>query len=132
VKPLVDNAVWVVMLGAVAAAVVFAIALATPAHAAALIGVGLSSLVGFGALVLKSQTSPQPGPAGVKQLLAVQAKVLGLRLLAAVVGSLAVLRQGLEPIAFVLAFAACALVQQVLEMKVLLAANASKPSGVTP
>lgn len=115
----------VLVAGLFATGVVFALGLSREVELAALIGAIVSTVFGLVALFQKARSSTElpTGPAGVKQLLSVQVVTLLVRLFAVLVGGFAVKRQGLEPIAYVLAFFACYVVQQFVEMRFVLAAN---------
>lgn len=115
----------VTLAGFFATGVVFALGLERPVELGALLGAAISTVFGLVALVQKARTSSSlpAGPAAVKQLLSAQVVTLLLRLGAVLVGGFAVKRQGLEPIAYVLAFFACYVVQQLVEMRFVLAAN---------
>lgn len=124
-----SSAVAVTLVGGFAAGVVFALGLGRDVEVAALVGAVVSTVFGLVALFQKARTSEQlsPGAAGVKQLLSTQVVTLGLRLGAVLLGGFAMKRQGFEPIAYVLAFFACYVVQQFIEMRFVLAAN--RPAG---
>lgn len=123
--PISSSAVAVGLTGLFVAGVVFALCLEREAELAALIGAGVSTTFGLAALLQKARSTDAlpTGVAAVKVLLSAQAVALGLRLAAVLVGGLAVKRQGLEPIAYVMAFFGCAVVQQLIEMRFMLAAN---------
>jgi hypothetical protein len=120
-----SSAMLVLLGGLFAAGVVFALGLDRESELAALIGATVSTVFGVVALVQKARSASElpAGPAAVKQLLSAQVVSLLLRLAAVLVGGFAVKRQGLEPIAYVLAFFACYVVQQLVEMRFVLAAN---------
>lgn len=120
-----SSAMMVLVAGLFATGVVFALGLSREVELAALIGAIVSTVFGLVALFQKARSSTElpTGPAGVKQLLSVQVVTLLVRLFAVLVGGFAVKRQGLEPIAYVLAFFACYVVQQFVEMRFVLAAN---------
>lgn len=120
-----SSAMMVVVAGLFATGLVFALGLSREVELAALIGAIVSTVFGLVALFQKARSSAElpTGPAGVKQLLSVQVVTLLVRLGAVLVGGFAVKRQGLEPIAYVLAFFACYVVQQFVEMRFVLAAN---------
>jgi hypothetical protein len=129
VKPAVSSSAVVELLVAlVAVGVVLSVGLARDAELAALVGVAVSTLFGLGALLQKarSATDLPEGPAGLKALMSVQVLTLGLRLVAVLVGGLAMKRFGLEPIAYVLAFFACYVVQQFVEMRFVLEASKAR------
>lgn len=115
----------VTLAGLFAAGLVFAFNLARELELAALAGAAVSTVFGVIALAQKARTSASlpSGPAAVKQLLSAQVVTLLLRLFAVLVGGFAMKRFGLEPIAYVLAFFACYVVQQLVEMRFVLAAN---------
>ncbi|MBE2253329.1 MAG: hypothetical protein IAE78_27620 [Myxococcus sp.] len=119
------SAVMVTLTGLFAVGVVFAFGLSREVELAALLGAVVSTVFGLVALFQKARTAEglEAGPAGVKQLLSAQVVSLMLRLAGVLVGGFAVKRQGLEPIAYVLAFFACYVVQQLIEMRFVLAAN---------
>lgn len=121
-----SSGVMVVLAGAFAAGLVFAFGLSREIELAALWGAGVSTLMGLLALFQKSRVAAElvPGPKGVKQLMSAQVVTLLVRLAAVLVGGFATKRQGLEPIAYVLAFFGCYVVQQFIEMRFVLAANA--------
>jgi hypothetical protein len=120
-----SSAMMVVLAGLCAAGLVFAFNLERDVEAAALVGTAVSTVFGLVALFQKARTSSAlpAGPAAVKQLLSTQVVTLLLRLFAVLVGGLAMKRFGLEPIAYVLAFFACYVVQQLVELRFVLAAN---------
>jgi hypothetical protein len=126
VKPeLSTSAMIEVLLGLLAGGVVFALGLSSEHEVAALAGVVVSTVFGLGALLQKARSAQAfpEGAAGLKALMSVQAVTLGLRLSAVLVGGLVMKRLALEPIAYVLAFFACSLAQQVIEMRFVLAAS---------
>lgn len=132
-KPSMSTSVMMVVLaGLFAGGAVFAIGASREIELAALIGASVSTLMGVVALVQKARSAAHlpPGPAAIKQLMSTQVVTLLVRLAAVLVGGFATKRQGLEPIAYVLAFFACYVVQQFIEMRFVLAANAvSTPSS---
>lgn len=119
------SAVMVSLTGLFVVGLALAFGLEAPTERAALLGALVSTVFGVVALVQKARASDRlpAGPAAVKQLLSAQVGTLLLRLAAVLVGGFAVKRQGLEPIAYVLAFFACYVVQQLIEMRYVLAAN---------
>jgi hypothetical protein len=127
------SVVLVIVAGLLGVGVVFALALEPTAQLGALLGLAVGTFFGLVALFLKAAGAPGqqavgPGEtlratASVKHVLAAQVGALLLRLSAVLVGAFACKRQGLEPIAYVLAFFACYLLQQMVEMWFVLAAN---------
>lgn len=116
----------VVLLGAVAAAVVWGAGFEADVRFSALVGVLAGSVLGLLALLVKLQlaTRVTEGVAGLKALLAAQGLSFLLRLLALGAGLVGLrFHEGSSPIAFVLAFFAVSLGQQALEMKSLLTAR---------
>lgn len=128
-KSLGVSAVVVGVLGTLAAACVFAFDLDGAVRSSALVGVGVGSLFGFVALVIKGQDAPARATAKVKHLLSTQIVSMLLRLAALLVGAFALKRQGLEPFAYVLAFFATYLLQQLVELRFVL--NRNLPSEVS-
>jgi hypothetical protein len=129
VKPSVSTSAMVELLLALAGVgVVLVAGLSASSEVAALAGVVVSTLFGFGALWHKARSAAglPEGAAGLKALMSVQALTLGLRLLAVLVGGLAMKRLGYEPAAWVLAFFGCSLVQQVVEMRFVLEASRAR------
>jgi hypothetical protein len=129
VKPeLSTSAMMEVLLGLLAGGVVFALGLPGDREVAGLAGVVVSTLFGLGALLQKARSAAAfpEGAAGLKALMSVQVVTLGLRLSAVLVGGLVMKRLGLEPIAYVLAFFACYVAQQVIEMRFVLAASKAR------
>jgi hypothetical protein len=120
------SVVLVIVAGLLGVGVVFALALSPTAQVGALVGLVVGTVFGLVALALKALAAPGEGlrgTASVKHVLAAQVGALLLRLSAVLVGAFACKRQGLEPIAYVLAFFACYLLQQMVEMWFVLAAN---------
>jgi uncharacterized membrane protein YiaA len=126
VKPsMSSSAVMVTLTGLFAVGIVFAFGPSREVEVGALFGAVVSTVFGLVTLLHKARTSDalEVGSAGVKQLLSAQVVSLLLRLAGVLVGGFAVKRHGLEPIAYVLAFFACYLVQQVIEIRLVLATN---------
>ncbi len=128
-KTLGVSSVMVGVLGALVAGCVFAFGLDAAAQVSALIGVAVGTLFGFVALVVKGQEAPQRATAKVKHLLSTQVVSMLLRLAALLVGAFALKRAGLEPFAYVLAFFAVYLLQQLVELRFVL--NRNLPSEVS-
>lgn len=108
--------------------VVLALTLSSPTQLSALTGVAVALVFGLLALVTKSFATTD-GHDGVKDALKVQGLAMGFRLVALLLGGLVVKQRGLDPMAFVLAFAAVAMVQQVIEVRFLLAAKKAAASA---
>lgn len=129
-KSLRVSAVVVGVLGALLAACLLAFDLDAAERLSALVGIVAGSAFGFVALVVKSQEPPQRATARVKHLLSTQVVSMLLRLAALLVGAFALKKQGLDPFAYVLAFFATYLVQQLVELRFVLQRNL--PSEVSP
>lgn len=111
---------------------VMVLSLGAGERAAALLGVGVSGLLGALALLVKTQVA-KLSTKGVKQLLSAQVSMFLLRLVAVGVGALALRGdEASSPVAFVLAFFAVYLGQQVVEVRSVLAVRQPAKSGVTP
>jgi hypothetical protein len=108
--------------------VVLALTLSSSTQLSALTGVAVALVFGLLALVTKSFATTG-GHDSVKDALKVQGIAMGLRLVALLLGGLVVKQRGLDPMAFVLAFAAVAMVQQVIEVRFLLAAKKAPASA---
>lgn len=114
--------------GALGAAVLVVAPLDGPARTGALLGVAASSGVGLAALLLKAWLTrgllkaPKEVQA-LRGLMQLQGLSLGLRVVAVGAGALALRLAGLDAVAFVLAFFVVYLVQQVVEVRYLLAAQ---------
>ena len=128
-KPLVSTSAMVeLLLGLLAGGVVLSLGLDSASEVAGLVGVVVSTVFGLAALVQKARSAAAfpDGAAGLKALMSVQVLTLGLRLVAVLVGGLVMKRLGLEPIAYVLAFFACYVAQQVIEMRFVLEASKAR------
>lgn len=122
------------LIAAVAGAVVLGLGLGAGDRSSALLGVGVGGLLGVLSLLVKTQVAKLATTKGIKQLLSAQVSMFVLRLVAILVGAL-LLKQdpASSPIAYVLAFFAVYLGQQVVEVKSVLAVRQpAKSSGVTP
>jgi hypothetical protein len=122
-----------VLLGALVALGVTAVHLEPATRGSALLGAGVSTLLGVGALTIKVQFSKlvAPGSSGIKALMGGQVLSFLLRLLAVGVGAVALKADpDSSPAGFVLAFFAVYLTQQFVETRSLLASYATK-SGVS-
>lgn len=114
--------------GALGAAVLLVAPLEGQARTGALLGVAASSLVGLTALLLKAwltrglMKAPKEVQA-LRGLLQMQGLSLGLRVVGVGVGALVLRLAGLDAVAFVLAFFVVYLVQQVVEVRYVLAAQ---------
>ncbi len=108
--------------------VVLALALQGLAQLSALTGVAAALVFGLLALFAKSHATTEGG-AGLKDALKVQGLAMGLRLVALGLGGVVMKQRGLDATAFVLAFAAVTMVQQVIEVRFLLAAKKAPASA---
>ncbi len=106
--------------GALGAGLVAVLPLNEAARAPALWGVLTAAAVGVVALLLKARLD---GKAAVKALVRVQGVVFGLRMLAVGAGAVALKQLGRDPVPFVVAFFCVYLVQQVVEVRYILAAQ---------
>lgn len=122
-----------VLAGALVALAVALVGLEPAARTSALVGVGVSTLLGVLALTIKAQFVHlvSPGAPGIKAVLSGQVLSLLLRLFAVGVGAAAMKAEPeASPMAFVVAFLAVYLAQQIVETRSLFLSYAAK-SGVS-
>ena len=122
-----------VLLGALVARGVTAVHLEPATRGSALLGVGVSTVLGIAALIIKTQFMRliAPGSPGIKALMGGQVLSFLLRLLAVGVGAVALKADpDSSPAGFVLAFFAVYMTQQFVETRSLLASYPTK-SGVS-
>jgi hypothetical protein len=133
-KSLFQSALWVVAAGLVGGVAVASVGLEPGTATSAYAGVGVSTLMGCVALVLKSQVQAlfAQGRGELQGLLLVQGASFGLRLMAVGVGAFACRRDGLSSAAFVVGFFGVYLVQQLIEVRYLLAAQRAVSVEVKP
>ena len=118
-------------VGAIGAAVVLSTGLDAGAERSALLGVEVSTALGFAVLVFKAllvsrATSPN---AVVRLALAAQVMSFLARLAAVGAGAALAAKLGASPVAFTLSFLALFFGQQVVELKYMTAARAGLPQG---
>jgi hypothetical protein len=100
---------------------------------AALLGSGVSTLLGALALVIKVASPLAGGTGGLRALLSRQVLALFLRLGAVLLGAVALRENGAASVAFVMTFFIAYLGQQVVEVRSLLAVRqGAAKSEVTP
>lgn len=130
-KTLSTSLLLTVAVGAVVAGGALVLGLAPAVREAALLGSGVSTLLGGLALLIKTAAPLQGGTSGLRALLSRHVLALFLRLGAVLLGAVALREDGAAAIAFVMTFFIAYLGQQVVEVRSLLAVRAAK-SEVTP
>lgn len=122
-----------VAVGAVVAAGALVLGLDPAVRTAALVGSGISTLLGALALLIKTASPLEGGTGGLRALLSRHVLALFLRLGAVLLGAVALRENGSAAIAFVMTFFIAYLGQQVVEVRSLLAVRQrAAKSEVTP
>jgi hypothetical protein len=133
VKALGISLLITVAVGAVVVVGALVLGLGSAVRTAALLGSGVSTLLGALALLIKTASPLKGGTSGLRALLSRHVLALFLRLGAVLLGAVALRENGSAAIAFVMTFFIAYLGQQVVEVRSLLAVRQSAAkSEVTP
>ena len=128
-KSLLTHVLLTVTVGLIACGAVAAFGLHSGELVTAIIGALISTVVACIALGLKSQIAGNSAK-GFQEMLTMQGITFAIRIAVVTLGGIACKRNDIDPIPFVLAFAACSLLQQAVEVKFLLSVRPAATSEV--